>query len=80
MGGACSQWSESADGDWTAFLESCLEDGGTITTVPCPDAGRSGTCTYPAGCTSQTTVLYYGSVEATAASVACQAGGGAFTP
>jgi hypothetical protein len=78
---SCSQWSESADGDWTPFLESCLAEGGTITSVPCPDAGLSGVCSLPPDCTTQTAAFYYGATQAAAGEAACAGTVGArFTP
>jgi hypothetical protein len=74
---SCAQWSESADGDWTSFAESCITDGGAISTVPCPDAGVSGVCTYAATCTTQVTMFYYGAAAAAAAKPACVASPGA---
>jgi hypothetical protein len=77
----CAQWSESADGDWSPFLESCAADGGQVSTVPCPAAGVSGVCAYPAGCTTQTTVFFYGAAQAAAGKTTCATTAGAsFTP
>jgi hypothetical protein len=81
----CSEWSESADGDWTPFADSCAAGGGTISTVPCApaatDAGdEDGVCFLPAGCTTQTTLFYYGSAAVAAGRNGCTANGGAFTP
>ena len=78
---SCQQWSESEDGDWTSFLESCETANGAITTVPCPDAGLAGVCVLPAGCTSQTTVFQYGAIDAASARTSCIATPGAiFSP
>ena len=82
---ACSEWSESPDGDWTPFADSCAAGGGTISTVPCApsatDAGEEdGVCFLPAGCTTQTTLFYYGAAAVAAGRDACAASGGAFTP
>jgi hypothetical protein len=78
---ACQEWSESPEGDWSPFIASCLDAGGTITTVPCQDAGLSGTCSLAPECTDQTTAFYYGAAEATAGRAACvDSPGATFSP
>ena len=54
-----SSGSRSPDGDWDAFLESCMAAAGSIVSLPCPAAARVGTCSFPATCTTQTVAAYY---------------------
>jgi hypothetical protein len=60
----CQEWFEGPDGDWTPFLFECLDAGGTITEVRCPDAGLAGTCAQAPACVEQTTLFYYGDAQA----------------
>ncbi len=80
----CEEWSESEDGDWTPFIASCLDAGGSITSAPCPDAGLLGACVLAPTCTDQTTVFYYETPDAAgtaSARSACGAiAGGTFSP
>jgi hypothetical protein len=77
----CQEWWEGADGDWTPFLVSCLDAGGTITTVPCADAGLGGTCALAATCVEQTRLFFYGDAATLAGAQACAlSGGAAFSP
>jgi len=74
---ACQEWSESADGDWTPFIVTCLDAGGTIGTVPCPLTAESGACALEPGCTDETTVFYYGAAQVASGQATCAASPGA---
>jgi hypothetical protein len=77
----CQEWWEGAEGDWTPFLESCLDAGGTITTAPCTDAGLGGTCALAATCVEQTRLFYYGDAATSAGAQACAlSAGSTFSP
>ena len=77
----CQEWWESADGDWSPFIASCFDAGGTLTSIPCSEAGVNGVCALAADCTDQTTIFYYGAPDAASARSTCAISAGAtFSP